>query len=163
MDRAIFQQALSATARVACAAALVGCVRNPPDATVDDQTVDSVRGSDTGDSDTGGSDTGGSDTGGSDTGGDVIQECLDDLATHVGNSPDDADIRDCCETLAVDWDFGGADQEVRGMCCDLLAWDGQNFPGCTPWGPPRPPAMGTRLSAARKVRRVRMAALAGVA
>ena len=185
MDRAIFKQALHATARVACAAALVGCVRNPPadnseagteDSSVDTGSLDTggtdtgstdtggtdTGGTDTGGTDTGGTDTGGTDTGGTDTGSDEVQECLDELAGQVGTSPKDKDIQDCCETVAVDWEFNNAG-EVRGMCCELLDWDAENFPGCTPWGPPRPPSMGMRLAAARKVRAVRAAALAGVA
>ena len=162
MDRAIFQQALHATARVACAAALVGCVRTPPNA-----SVDSATGSDSGTEDTsvdtGSTDTGTVDTGTVDTGDPAMQECLDDLAAQAGTNPADADIRDCCETVAVDWDFNSADGEVRMMCCELLDWDANNFPGCTPWGPPRPPSMGARLAAARQVRAVRAAALAGVA
>ena len=159
MNRVIFQQALHATARVACAAALVGCVRNAPSNV--ETGAASVQ--DTGTSDTGSSDTGSSDTGSSDTGSSVVQECLDDLATQVNTDPQGGEIRDCCETVAVDWEFNNADGEVRGMCCELLDWDANNFPGCTPWGPPRPPSMGARLSAARKVRAVRAAALAGVA
>lgn len=177
MDRAIFQQALHATARVACAAALVGCVRNPPNASVDsatetesgteDTSVDTGSTDtgtvDTGTVDTGTTDTGTVDTGVTDTGDPAMQECLDDLASQVGTDPADADIRDCCETVAVDWDFNSASGEVRMMCCELLDWDANNFPGCTPWGPPRPPSMGARLAAARQVRAVRAAALAGVA
>ena len=164
MNRVIFQQALHATARVACAAALVGCVRNVP-RTVETgaDPVQDTGTSDTGSSDTGSSDTGSSDTGSSDTGSSDVQECLDDLATQVNTEPQDGEIRDCCETVAMDWGFNGADSQVRTMCCELLDWDGQNFPGCTPWGPPRPPSMGARLSAARSVRAVRAAALAGVA
>ena len=157
MDRAVFQQALHATARVACAAALVGCVRNPPNASVDSGVVNG----DTADTsvDTGDTST---DTG-SDTGTDEMGECLGELASQVGTNPKDKDIQDCCETVAVDWDLNGADGEVRMMCCELLDWDAENFPGCTPWGPPRPPSMGARLAAARQVRAVRAAALAGVA
>ncbi|MFT5586042.1 MAG: hypothetical protein ACI9VR_003638 [Cognaticolwellia sp.] len=160
MNRVIFQQALQATARVACAAALVGCVRNPPNASAYDETgvVDSGT-SDSGTSDSGPSDSG-LDTGAADS---EAQECLDELSEQVDTNPKNREIRDCCETVAVDWEFNNADGEVRGMCCELLDWDANNFPGCTPWGPPRPPSMGARLSAARKVRAVRAAALAGVA
>ena len=46
----------------------------------------------------------------------------------------------CCQVLAEAADADGSwDFELRHPCCSALGWLGSN--ACTPWGPPRPPAM----------------------
>lgn len=123
----IFNEALMATARVACCAALVGCVgKTQP---VDTSLADS-----------------GANT---DSPADTAVDTLDECAEHVTNvfaasEPTTTDTTEaCCQMIAEDYDS----RDLEGMetwterddCCELLEWQGSM--ACTPWGPPCPPAM----------------------
>lgn len=69
---------------------------------------------------------------------------------------EDADAA-CCDQL-TDGMFLG--DPVQQACCSQIGWDPQGSPACTPWGPPRPPAMAklTRGAADAGARAVRRAA-----
>lgn len=130
-------QALAATARIACLVALVGC-RNSEE----------------------------SYTAQLDSGGELdTQSCeLDTQAEDpecsmewaVANYlPQDSNalIEPCCELLL---------EEVGYIyeCCLVTDWEGT---ACMAWGPPRPPAMGRRIRAAKLAQRVNRAAAFGAA
>ncbi|MCP4918343.1 MAG: hypothetical protein GY913_15645 [Proteobacteria bacterium] len=115
-----------ATARVACCAALVGCVptKTPPDTAADSgAATDSP----------------------ADTAIDSLEECTEhvtEVFAEASPAPSDA-TEECCQTITEDYDT----RDLEGMetwterddCCELLEWQGSM--ACTPWGPPCPPAM----------------------
>ena len=136
MTPEIFRQALTSTARVACAAALVGCgpKEAPPESAATaplptDPETDR---------------------------GEVVEqpaqgEVSETCEAHVNEvfSADDPkptmQTRACCEAMAAHFSKEehaasfGADWEQRMECCTLLEWQGSV--ACTPWGPPTPPRM----------------------
>jgi hypothetical protein len=129
-------QALAATARIACLVALVGC-RNSGEESY---------------------------TAAVDSGGEVLDtqsceletdpECsLEWAVASYNGGGDNALIEPCCELLL---------EEVGYIyeCCLINDWEGT---ACMAWGPPRPPAVGRRIRAAQGAERVGLAARAGVA
>ncbi|MCB9743771.1 MAG: hypothetical protein H6740_14320 [Alphaproteobacteria bacterium] len=162
-----FKMALRSTARVAAAAALVGCVPKtvtPDDssAAVDDSassaddtqvsaddssaTDDSAAADDSASTDDSASSD---DSASADDSADPLAECLDTVAAVFGEggtgSPNDA-TAECCQEIAEYWDsvnLEGMDANwaTRFECCELLQWQGSL--ACTPWGPPCPPAMSS--------------------
>lgn len=131
-------QALAATARIACLVALVGC-RNSEESY--SAQLDSEGALDTQPCDTGLSDTQG-------------PECSIDWA--VGSyaaGQDNSLIEPCCELLLEEFGY-------IYECCLVTGWEGTS---CMAWGPPRPPAMGGRIRAAVLAQRVNRAAALGVA
>ncbi|MCB9760029.1 MAG: hypothetical protein H6739_09370 [Alphaproteobacteria bacterium] len=164
MERDTFRQALLATARVACAVALVGCVPKtgePVDSTPTEQTDDtSVTTDDTSatadDTSSTTDDTSAStddtssttdDSGNTtDDSADPLAECQQEVNAVFGQNgsqqPTPA-TAECCQTIAEYYDaqsLSGLEQWAeRDDCCSLLNWQGSL--ACTPWGPPCPPAM----------------------
>ena len=144
MRSTTFQSALASAARVAGCAALIAC--RPP---VSERAYSQL--------DTGGVVSGDSayeplETGtpqDSTTAPEGDAECeayLDttfadwDWETSLDEFRDNEDVIGCCLELGESsdaeetWDF-----PHRDPCCSLLDWQGPV--ACTPWGPPRPPAM----------------------
>lgn len=128
-------QALAATARIACLVALVGC-RNSEE----------------------------SYSANMDSGGEVLDTQSCELETDpecslewaVSNYSEDSDnglIEPCCELLVEEFGY-------IYECCLVLNWEGT---GCMAWGPSRPPAVGRRMRVERGARRVGHAARQGVA
>lgn len=124
MRSAIFNEALMATARVACCAALVGC-------TGADYVVDS-------------SAPAAEDTATTDCELSELEECEQHLESAVivpGLATQKTE--DCCQLVAEAIDEADLDGlgewEQRGECCEVLGWSGSM--ACTPWGPPCPPKM----------------------
>lgn len=146
MTRQSFEHALSATARVACAAALVGCVKATPKPAAESAagavaaTEAAAPPSEAQDPELA-------------TCAEAVEALREDGVE--GQAPE------CCEAVVTDAIAAMESPELSSLCCGLVGWD-VHFPGCTPWGPPRPPSMGARLSAAHKVRAVRAAARQGV-
>lgn len=107
----IFHEALMATARVACCAALVGCVptKSPHDTSLVDSDADTD----------------------SDSELDPVEECMgvidEECCQTVAEHFDEQDLE------------GMESWQDRDECCELLEWQGSL--ACTPWGPPCPPAM----------------------
>lgn len=144
MRSTTFQSALGAAARVAGCAALIAC--RPP---VSERAYSQV--------DTGGVVSGDSayepletgDSEDSSTAPDSNAECeayLDytfadwDWEVPLDEFKSDDSVVGCCQQLGStadadqSWDF-----PHRDPCCSILDWQGPI--ACTPWGPPRPPAM----------------------
>lgn len=134
MRRDTHRRALAATARVACAAALIAC--NPktapeggaeptaavdvPDVAVEPETIDVS-----------------------------AEERSPDQPFAWADFPDDVQACrnqvtvECCTKVGEHLDSIGTQGEAiwdnRGDCCNKLEWRGPL--ACTPWGPPTPPAM----------------------
>lgn len=126
-------QALAATARIACLVALVGC-RNSEEsysAEVDSGVLDTQS-----------------------CELETEPECsLEWAVANYQGGGDNTLIEPCCELLL---------EEVGYIyeCCLVNDWEGT---ACMAWGPPRPPAMGRRIRAAKLAQRVNHAAVQGVA
>jgi hypothetical protein len=169
MNRETALEALRATARVACAATLLSCkptvepaVAVAPDVAVNPGTelgwsltsADSPFSTDNPnaweENLAYGAEVG--------TTGKTHAECW----THVAESLNhDGAIADddaaCCDQLTEGMFMG---DPVQQACCSQIGWDPQGSPACTPWGPPRPPAMAklTRGAAEAGAQAVRLAA-----
>jgi hypothetical protein len=148
-------QALSATARIACLVALAVCRNSGESYTVDlDSGAPDSGAPDSGAPDSGAPDSGPVDSGGCDLDTDPNPECT--LEWAVANYWDDQDhalIAPCCELLLEEMGF-------IGECCIAVDWDN---PACMAWGPPRPPAVGRKIRADQGAQRVGLAARRGVA
>lgn len=126
MRSAIFNEALMATARVACCAALVGCIG--PDEAEDSSVADSNEPVDSRVEDSS----------------DPLAECQEHVADLFasGDVPT-TETEECCQMIAEDYDLaeleGLENWAERDDCCELLEWGGSM--ACTPWGPPCPPKM----------------------
>jgi hypothetical protein len=131
------QRALRATARIACLTSVIGCgpkqapVEAPPvqaqPATVTPQTAAPapiVQAAPTAA---------------------TVESCVAVVNKTFETQPGDdfeapADVKACCQTLAVATDSKVIDAiPHRFECCSALDWNGSM--ACTPWGPPVPPAM----------------------
>ena len=131
-------QALAATARIACLVALVGCRNSEESYSAE---VDSGGVLDTEACDSEALDT-------------QDPECsLEWAVANYDDGQDNSALEPCCELLLDKVGY-------IGECCNVVGWDN---PSCMAWGPPRPPAMGRRIHAAKLVKRVNHAALEGVA
>lgn len=64
--------------------------------------------------------------------------------TGPDGSPVAADVVACCDALLND--PGKSSGAFRDVCCTIQSWDWETYTACTPWGPPMPPSMPTRLS-----------------
>jgi hypothetical protein len=136
-------QALAATARIACLVALVGCRNSAQgyNAAVDSAAADS------GPQDSGPPDSGPSDSGGCEV--ETEPECsLEWAVANHAFGEDNTLIEPCCELLLEEIGY-------IGECCDAVGWDN---PSCMAWGPPRPPAVGRKIRAAQAAQRVGVAA-----
>jgi len=131
MSPDIMNEALRATARIACCAALIGC--NP---TISEPYVELSPADEYTDTD---------------TAADPLEACRDAVAeTFAEDLTPTAETEDCCQLIAEEYDA----RELEGLelwnernaCCQLLGWNGSM--ACTPWGPPVPPTMPQLLQAA---------------
>ena len=137
MKRESFQNALLATARIACCSALFGVGCETKDDTVNTDTASTDTSTDT------------------ETEMDEVSECEEIVETAFtetwpeGTWPDSSEIdqatKDCCQLIAENYDSlddwnASMDWEYRDQCCSALDWQGGTN-ACTPWGPPTPPAM----------------------
>lgn len=132
-------QALAATARIACLVALVGCRNSAQDCVA---SADSLP------------DSGPLDSGGCELDAEPEPECsLEWALSNYSEGADNGPIVPCCELLLEEVGY-------IGECCNVVGWDN---PSCFAWGPPRPPAIGRPMRAGEAVERVGFAARAGVA
>ncbi|MCB9745830.1 MAG: hypothetical protein H6741_06415 [Alphaproteobacteria bacterium] len=166
MSPETFKLALRSTARVACAAALVGCV--PKTVTPDDSsggaddtqvsaddsaaTDDSALADDSAatDDSAAADDSAATDDSGATGDSGALAECwseVDAVYGESGSGTPDEGTAECCQEIAEYWDSvnlaGMEGWATRNECCELLQWQGSL--ACTPWGPPCPPAMGEEL------------------
>jgi len=163
MEHDVFMKALWATARVACASAIVGCQHSgnlgtcqpgPTDTGGNTATSDSANNDSLATSETGL-------PGDSCAAPSNVEECMDELRTNFRNNKA---TKDCCQAVAEYYDAANLEGleswDTRNECCELLEWQGSL--ACTPWGPPRPPSKKTfsRITTELKVRTIRRAALA---
>ena len=144
----IFNEALMATARVACCAGLVSIVACQEKTTSTDDTAE------TDVPDTDETDTEQTDTEETDTESQIIvpeeptfEACMDAIEAGF-NEPsfDTSSLLDCCllTTEQVGYDALYSDPEYADLnenCCNLIAESGEFSSACTPWGPPTPPSM----------------------
>ena len=149
MNRDTFTAALLSTARVAGCVALMGCTPKAPSASVDGGVVageqtptmaepatsDRLAAADAAPPSTT------KDAGECST---YVKDRLGDWdPSGMGAPPDGWETPEglaCCQVLAEAADAEGTfDFELRHPCCSALGWLGSS--ACTPWGPPRPPAM----------------------
>jgi len=141
MKNQSMNQALAATARIACLVALVGC-RNSGELY-------------TADPDSGATDSGPTDSGGVelDTAEEEPECSVDWAVANYSEDQDNSMLEPCCELLLDQVGY-------IGECCIVVGWDN---PACMAWGPPRPPAVGRKIRAAQGAQRVGLAARSGVA
>lgn len=155
MTRDVHRQALTAAARIACAAALVGCAKNQaPEPSADaDAPLDFAR------PDAGALTLSNPERAACEQ---TIDEGLDFgltmpeadaaqseweayYAAHqekVAIAKGDAELASCCNKIAAAFgdDLDAAmTWEHRGACCEIVDWRGSL--ACTPWGPPTPPSV----------------------
>ena len=146
MNPKSFNQALRATARIACCAGIVGLTA------CDTKLADNSPDPDTALADT--------DTGLADTDTDTqpdneivvpeepnFEECMDAIdAGYADPEFDTSVLLDCCllATDQVGFDALYNDPEYADLnenCCEEIANQGEWSTACTPWGPPMPPSM----------------------
>ena len=145
MKASIFNEALLATARIACCAGFVGtigCIEKTEDA---DTSSDADTNSTDDTTDT-------TDTTDTQTQVEVpevpnYEECMEAIdAGFATEGFDTSSLVDCC--LLTTEQVGYEDlhnnpeyAELNQNCCDLIAQSNEFSSACTPWGPPTPPAM----------------------
>ena len=128
MNADIMTEALRATARVACCAALIGCHpsiqedANSQYAAYDTDHYDEIE----------------------PTGDPTLGECREHVTEVFADGAEPTDTTEaCCQAIAEHYDeqdlVGIEEWEERWACCELLGWGGTM--ACSPWGPPVPPAM----------------------
>jgi hypothetical protein len=135
MNPNVFQEALMATARIACCAGLVGLVAcqtktddsasDPDTAVADSQPEDQI----------------------------VVPEeptfdaCMEAIdAGYSDPNFDTSELLDCCllTTEEVGYDALYNDPQYADLnenCCEEIMTQGEFSGACTPWGPPTPPSM----------------------
>ena len=140
MTADLMQEALRATARVACCAALIGCgpAKAPPAQTPATQatTTPAEAPTDATESTTSAEPT--------------LETCREHVAQTLGQDKRGTDeTKACCVTIAEHYNkqhLEGMQQWTERMaCCELLDWSRGGL-ACTPWGPPVPPAMPSALA-----------------
>lgn len=142
-----FQRALRATARVACAAALLGCIAEAPE-TSDDETDAALEADQFAEADAqwapeadAAVEPDATLVAEADASPDTAREdCEEQLAETFSDpepAPDDTDVA-CCDLLVEHADLN-TEPLAQFQCCELLEWPATA--ACTPWGPPCPPAM----------------------
>ena len=153
MKPTTFNQALRATARIACCAAIVGLTAcdtkvydcDDPDVNCDSSRTDTL--TDTGDTD-------------SQSDNEIFvpeepnfEECMDAIdAGYADPEFDTSVLLDCCllTTEQVGFDALYNDPEYAELnenCCSEIANQGEFSAACTPWGPPTPPSMCSKGAA----------------
>jgi len=137
MTPKIFDQALIATARIACGAGIAlitGCQEKTEDSTAP-PTSEPTSAEDT------------SETQITVPEDPTFDECMEAIdAGFNADSFDTTALLDCCllttETVGYDDLWQNPDYaDLNENCCNLIAEQGEFSSACTPWGPPTPPMM----------------------
>ncbi|MEC8379922.1 MAG: hypothetical protein VXZ96_06360 [Myxococcota bacterium] len=157
MNPNTFQEALKATARIACCAGLVSivaCRTEPPKKTDDSFSSTGDTASAIDDTALSSGDTALYDSADSQIDDPItvpdpanFEDCM--VAIDAGFSDDDFDtstLLDCCilttETVGYDDLHNNPEYEdLNENCCAEIAEQGEWSTACTPWGPPTPPCM----------------------